>query len=228
IVLFLDGYYVHTKQVDTRDEESSERDFPSDGDQVTANGLQISFSAKEIWHNGKVNATNGELKKKLTWLDRMTLMIAAKADVDLSGVYTVQCKLHSQIKGMFQERLSVRARRDNFDYNTEPRDHRYRHRHEVRRRGYLGKYLAPATSHLSQSPTGECLSPGGVLFIRYRDTGIQPTNRGANPLNPPSTLPNSLLSSGRPVYTVSLQPPCPRNLPAAWQAPGDVSVHPQP
>ncbi|KYM82761.1 hypothetical protein ALC53_06766 [Atta colombica] len=47
--------------------------------------------------------------------------------------------------------------------------------------GYISrKYLTPATSRLSQSPAGELLSPGGVLFIRYRDTGIQPSNRGAS------------------------------------------------
>lgn len=66
------------------------------------------------------------------------------------------------------------------------------------RRQYLGKYLAPATSRLSQSPAGEWLSPEGVLFIRYRDTGIQPSNRGANqPLNPLSLSPALLQTPPR-------------------------------
>lgn len=47
--------------------------------------------------------------------------------------------------------------------------------------GYISrKYLTPVTSRLFQSPAGEWLSPEGVLFIRYRDTGIQPSNRGAS------------------------------------------------
>lgn len=35
------------------------RDFSNDGDRVTANGLQISFSTKEIRYNGEVNAIRG-------------------------------------------------------------------------------------------------------------------------------------------------------------------------
>jgi len=52
----------------------------------------------------------------------------------------------------------------------------------VAHRLYLGE--VPNTCNftsISKSKAGEWLSPGGVLFIRYRDTEIQPSNRGAQP-----------------------------------------------
>lgn len=99
------------------------------------------------------------------------------------------------------------------------------------RRRYLGK--CPSTCNFTSIPKScageECLSPRGVLFIRYRDTGIQPSNRGgARPAR--STLSDSLelasTTSCTPHHYCSRHRVREVSLRLVASEPGDVSAQP--